>query len=470
MQDDAVTGGLFNDDRVATADVPATTEPSVSSSRSAGELSGAPLAARMRPRALSEFVGQEAILGPGKLLRSLIERDELRSAIFWGPAGTGKSTLALLIAGHTKAHFEPFSAVTGGVADVRKAIEAAKARRRAYGRRTILFVDEIHRFNKAQQDAFLPHVEDGTIILIGATTENPYFSVNGPLLSRSRLFRFTPLEDADVLALLRRAVADPERGLGTWGVVLEPDAEAHFVNVADGDARNALSALEMAALSVEPDAEGRRLITLQIAEQATQGRVLGYDRDGDAHFDAASAFIKSMRGSDPDAAVYWMARMIASGEDPRFIARRMVIHASEDVGMADPMALLVATAAAHAVEYVGLPEAQIPMAEAAIYIATAPKSNAVVTAIGRAGADVKERRPPPVPVHLRDTSYPGAKRLGHGKGYLYPPDHPGSVVDQEYLPEGAQSGPYYEPTENGFEAEIRRRADQGRVRLRGKEP
>jgi putative ATPase len=429
-----------------------------------------PLAARMRPRTLEEFVGQEAILGRGRLLRRLIERDELRSAIFWGPPGCGKSTLASLIARRTRAHFEPFSAVTGGVADVRRAIDAARTRRRAQGRRTILFVDEIHRFNKAQQDAFLPHVEDGTILLIGATTENPFFSINGPLLSRTRLFRFVPLADDDVRTLIRRAVADPEQGLGALRVMLDPEAEVHLVDVADGDARGALSALELAALSAEPDASGERRITREVAQEATQGRALAYDRDGDQHFDAVSAFIKSLRGSDPDAALYWMARMIAAGEDPRFIARRMVIHAAEDVGLADPTALLVANAAAHAVEYVGLPEAQIPMAQAAIYIAVAPKSNAVVTAIGRATEDVAARRPPPVPVHLRDSHYPGAKALGHGEGYRYPHDFPGHVVEQEYLPKGAQSRAYYVPSENGFEAEIRGRAADGRVRLRPSEP
>jgi putative ATPase len=454
MAGDELTGGLFAEEEAAPAAVEAER--------------GAPLAARMRPRTLDEFVGQEKILGPGTLLRRRIERDELRSAIFWGPPGCGKSTLALLIARHTKAHFEPFSAVTGGVADVRKIIDAARARRRAYGRRTILFVDEIHRFNKAQQDAFLPHVEDGTIILIGATTENPYFSINGPLLSRARLFRFEPLGDEAVCALVRRALADPERGLGALDLELAPEAEEHLVAVADGDARRALSALELAALSAEPDADGRRHLTREAVAQATQGRALSYDRAGDAHYDAISAFIKSMRGSDPDAAVYWMARMIAAGEDPRFIARRMVIHAAEDVGLADPTALLVATAAAQAVELVGLPEAQIPMTEAAIYIAAAPKSNAVVEAMHRANADVAERRPAPVPVHLRDTSYPGAKRLGHGKGYQYPHDFPGNVVEQEYLPEGAQSRPYYEPTENGFEGEVRRGRDS-QVRLRNEE-
>jgi putative ATPase len=445
---DRMSGGLFPDEVTAT-------EPGGSE----------PLAARMRPRTLEEFVGQEPILGEGKLLRRLIERDELRSALFWGPPGSGKSTLAAVIAQRTRAHFEPFSAVTGGVADVRRAIEAARVRRRAQGRRTILFVDEIHRFNRAQQDAFLPHVEDGTILLIGATTENPFFSINGPLLSRARLFRFVPLGDEEVRTLVRRAVADPERGLGALKVTLDPEAEEHLVAMADGDARSALSALELAALSVEPDAKGERRITAAVAQEATQGRALSYDRAGDAHYDAASAFIKSLRGSDPDGALYWMARMIAAGEDPRFIARRMVIHAAEDVGLADPTALLLATAAAQAVEYVGLPEAQIPMAEAAIYIAVAPKSNAVVTAIGRAAEDVAARRPPPVPVHLRDTSYRGAKRLGHGKGYLYPHDFPGGVVEQEYVPEGAQSRPYYEPSENGFEADVHARAGEGRIRL-----
>jgi putative ATPase len=455
-----MTGGLFPEEETtgATGSVPAP---------GGGAPADAPLAARMRARTLEEFVGQEAILGPGKLLRRLIERDELRSAIFWGPPGCGKSTLASLIARRTRAHFEPFSAVTGGVADVRRAIDAARVGRRAQGRRTILFVDEIHRFNRAQQDAFLPHVEDGTILLIGATTENPFFSINGPLLSRARLFRFVPLGDEEVRTLLHRALADPECGLGASGVTLDAEAEAHLVDVADGDARSALSALELAALSAEPDAEGKRRITAEVAREATQGRALSYDRAGDAHYDAASAFIKSLRGSDPDGALYWMARMIAAGEDPRFIARRMVIHAAEDVGLADPTALLVATAAAHAVEYVGLPEAQIPMAEAAIYIAVAPKSNAVVTAIGRAAEDVAARRPPPVPVHLRDSHYPGAKRLGHGEGYLYPHDFPGGVVDQEYVPEGAQSRPYYEPSENGFESEVRTRAEERRIRLRG---
>jgi putative ATPase len=417
-----------------------------------------PLAARMRPRALEEFVGQQAILGPGKILRRMIERDELRSAIFFGPPGCGKSTLAALIARRTRAHFQTFSAVTSGVADVRKAIEAARSwRKEDANRRTILFVDEIHRFNRAQQDAFLPHVEDGTIVLIGATTENPFHALNGPLLSRSRLFRFEPLTDEDLRTLLQRSIFDPERGLGALNVTLEPEAEAHLIDSAGGDARFALSALEWAALAAEPEADGQRVVSRELAEEAVQRRILGYDREGDAHYDAISAFIKSMRGSDPDAAVYWLARMLQAGEDPRFIARRMVIHAAEDVGMADPQALVVATAAAQAVEFVGMPEAQIPMAQAAIYIASAPKSNAVVNAINRANADVRTRRPAAVPTHLRDASYRGAKRLGHGQGYLYPHDHPGGYVPQEYLPEGAASGPYYEPTDHGYEARVRER-------------
>jgi putative ATPase len=424
----------------------------------------APLAARMRPRSLEEFVGQRQIVGPGTLLRRAIERDQVPSAIFWGPPGCGKSTLAMLIARHTKAHFDTFSAVLSGVADVRKAIEAARQRRKALGHRTILFVDEIHRFNKAQQDAFLPHVEDGTIILIGATTENPYFEVNTPLLSRARIFRFESLTAADVAEMLDRALVDRERGLGELSVRLTAEARDHLVNLANGDARSALNALETAAWAAAPDAEGVRTVTLELAEEAMQQRALAYDREGDQHYDIISAFIKSMRGSDPDAAVYWLHRMLESGEDPRFLCRRMVIHAAEDVGMADPQALLVAAAAAHALEFVGLPEAQIPMTQAAIYIATAPKSNAVVRAIYKVKEDLKERPQGPVPVHLRDTSYKGSKRLGHGKGYKYAHDYPGGYVPQEYIPEGAASGPYYEPTENGYEAEVRKRLDDWRSR------
>ena len=419
-----------------------------------------PLAARMRPRSLDELVGQEHIVGPGTLLRSAIERDELSSMIFWGPPGSGKSTLAAIIANTTRARFENFSAVTSGVPEIRKVIQRARELRKASGRRTILFIDEIHRFNKAQQDALLPHVEDGTIALIGATTENPYFEVNSPLISRSRIFRFEPLSDEHVRALLDRALSDAERGLGAQRIRVEPEALDHIVNVAQGDARSALSALELAAGATPPDADtGARCVTLEIAEQAVQKRVLNYDKDGDNHYDAISAFIKSIRGSDPDAAVYWLARMLSAGEDPKFIARRIVIQAAEDVGNADPMALVVATAAAQAVQFVGLPEAQIPLAQAVIYLACAPKSNASYKAISHANKDVAERKGPPVPVHLRDASYPGAKALGHGKGYLYPHDFPGHYVEQEYLPDAAKSEPYYVPTEHGHEAKFKQRLE-----------
>ncbi|MFN3653088.1 MAG: replication-associated recombination protein A [Armatimonadota bacterium] len=416
----------------------------------------------MRPRTLEEFVGQAHVVGEGTLLRRAIEQDRLTSIILWGPPGSGKSTLAMLIARHTRAHYDTFSAVLSGVAEVRKAIQAARERRKATGGRTILFVDEIHRFNKAQQDAFLPHVEDGTIILIGATTENPYFEVNTPLLSRSRLFRFEALRDEDLAELLRRALRDEERGLGRFRAELTPEAEEHLVRIAGGDARNALNALETAVLAAPEDADGSRRVTLELAEEAIQRRAVAYDKDGDQHYDIVSAFIKSMRGSDPDGAVYWLHRMLAAGEDPRFLCRRMVIHAAEDVGLADPTALLVATAAAQALELVGLPEAQIPMTEAAIYIATAPKSNKVVEAIGRVQKDLRERPQGPVPLHLRDSHYRGAKQLGHGRGYRYAHDYPGGYVPQQYVPEGALSGPLYEPTDHGHEAAIRDRLEQWR--------
>ncbi|HET6384233.1 MAG TPA: replication-associated recombination protein A [Armatimonadota bacterium] len=417
------------------------------------DVTAQPLAARMRPVSLEEFVGQQHILGPGKLLRRAIEADELMSAIFWGPPGCGKSTLASVIARHTRSSFETLSAVTAGVADVRKIIAAARERWSRLGIRTTLFVDEIHRFNRSQQDAFLPHVEDGTIVLIGATTENPYFEVNSPLLSRSRVFRFEPLSEDDLRRLVDAALADAERGLGALRPAVTPDALAHLLDQSNGDARSLLNALEAAVLAA-PEVNGVREVTLDLAEEAMQQRSLAYDPTGDSHYDIISAFIKSLRGSDPDAALYWMARMIASGEDPRFIARRMIVHASEDVGNADPMALLIATAAAHAVEYVGLPEARIPMAQAAIYIACAPKSNSTVVAIGRAMKDAQERKPAPVPPPLRDSHYKGAAKLGHGKGYLYPHDYPGHFVAQEHAPPDAMSGPYYEPSDQGREKAI----------------
>ena len=421
----------------------------------------APLGARMRPRTLEEFVGQEHLLASGKVLRRAIERGELTSLILYGPPGTGKTSLAHVIAHYTDSEVEHVNAVTAGVSELREVIARARDRRMLHGRRTILFIDEIHRFNKAQQDVLLPHVEDGTVVLIGATTENPFFEVNSTLVSRSRIFRLEPLGEEALRTIIQRAVTDPERGLGAFRVEIDDEALAHLIEVSNGDARIALNALELAAMTAPLDAAGVRKVTLASVEDAAQRRALVYDRAGDSHYDHISAFIKSMRGSDPDAAVYWMARMLAAGEDPRFLARRMVIHAAEDVGMADPMALVVATAAAHAVEFVGLPEARIPMAEAAIYIATAPKSNAVVRAIGAAMADVEERRADPVPVHLREPGHPMvAQRLGHGAGYKYAHDYPGGFVPQQYLPDSVKDRVYYRPTDAGFEMEIRSRLER----------
>ncbi len=365
-----------------------------------------PLAVRMRPRTLNEFVGQQDIVGEGKLLRRAIQADQLTSLIFYGPPGTGKTTLAKVIANTTKADFQQLNAVTAGVNDIRQIIARAKERLGQYGQRTILFIDEIHRFNKSQQDALLPSVEDGTLVLIGATTENPYFEVNGALLSRSRMFALQPLQPAEISQLLTRALEDRERGLGQYHVKIDADALAHLANVAGGDARIALNALELAVKTTPPNQDGIREITLPIAEDSIQRRALLYDKQGDAHYNTISAFIKSLRGSDPDAALYWLAAMLKAGEDPKFIARRMIVHASEDVGLADPQALVQAVSAFKALEVVGLPEARFALAQAAVYIALAPKSNSVHRAIDQAMADV---RPAPVPVHLQDSSYPGAK-------------------------------------------------------------
>jgi putative ATPase len=420
-----------------------------------------PLAARMRPRTLEEFFGQTHILGPESLLRRAIEEDALTSVIFYGPPGVGKSTLAGIIAGTTKAHFEPFSAVTGGIPELRKVIEAAATRRRLYGAKTVLFIDEIHRFNKSQQDALLPHVENGTAVLIGATTENPYFEVNAPLLSRARVFTFRALSEEEMGAVLDSAIADTERGLGQLQVVLEPDARVHLIDRSGGDARMALNALEMAATTTRPEsrkADAVRRITRAVIEEAMQRRALIYDKTGDAHYDTISAFIKSLRGSDPDAALYYLALMLTAGEDARFLARRMVILASEDIGNADPMALVVANAAAHAVEYVGLPEAQLNLAQAVTYLASAPKSNASYTGLKRALADIEQGRAAPIPKHLRDSRSAtgrGKKEAGES-AYLYPHDSPGNWIGQQYLPEGVQTQPYYEPTENGAEAAIKK--------------
>ena len=413
----------------------------------------APLAARMRPRTLEEFVGQEHIVGEGRLLRRAIEADRLFSSIIlWGPPGTGKTTLAMIIANRTKSHFDTISAVMAGVKDIRQLVKAAKDRRGMYAQRTIVLVDEIHRFNKAQQDALLPHVEDGTIILIGATTENPYFEVIGPLVSRSRIFQLRPLSEDELQVVLERALTDEERGYGKRQVRVDEEALAHLVRIAGGDARIALNALELAVESTPPDGQGFVHVDLKVAEDSIQRRALLYDKDGDAHYDTISAFIKSLRGSDPDAALYWLAKMIYAGEDPRFIVRRMIIFASEDVGLADPQALTVATSAAQALEWVGLPEAQYNLAEAAIYLATAPKSNSA-GAYFKALADVEQEGKVEVPDHLKDATRDG-RALGHGKGYKYPHNYPGHHVRQQYLPDELQGRRYYEPGELGYEREI----------------
>ena len=413
----------------------------------------APLAARMRPRTLEEFVGQEHIVGEGRLLRRAIEADRLFSSIIlWGPPGTGKTTLAMIIAHRTKSHFDTISAVMAGVKDIRQLVKAAKDRRGMYAQRTIVLVDEIHRFNKAQQDALLPHVEDGTIILIGATTENPYFEVIGPLVSRSRIFQLRPLSEDELQAVLERALTDEERGYGKRQVRVDEEALAHLVRIAGGDARIALNALELAVESTPPDEQRVVHVDLKVAEDSIQRRALLYDKDGDAHYDTISAFIKSLRGSDPDAALYWLAKMIYAGEDPRFIVRRMIIFASEDVGLADPQALTVATSAAQALEWVGLPEAQYNLAEAAIYLATAPKSNSA-GAYFKALADVEKEGKVEVPDHLKDATRDG-RALGHGKGYKYPHDYPDHHVRQQYLPDELQGRRYYEPGELGYEREI----------------
>ena len=410
----------------------------------------APLAARMRPRTLDEVVGQRHILGEGRALRALITSGDLSSIVLWGPAGTGKTTLANVIARSTSAHFEPMSAVTSGVADVRKVIEAARNRLAEQQTRTVLFLDEIHRFNKAQQDALLPAVENGWIVLVGATTENPSFEVNSPLMSRSLLFRLEALEEDELQTLLRRALSEPGRGLGGVDIKVSDEALEHMARGANGDARAALNALEAAA-SMATLKDGT--IDLNVAEESLQRRALAYDKGGDWHYDVISAFIKSMRGSDPDAAVYWMARMLDAGEDPRFIARRMVIFASEDVGNADPTALQVAVAAAHALEFVGLPEAKLNLSQSAIYLALAPKSKASALAIWAAEEDV-EKGPLPVPAHLRDSHAAASRAIGAGKGYESPHQH-GGWVDQQYKPDDIAERVYYEPV-TGVELELSR--------------
>ncbi|MEI9865630.1 MAG: replication-associated recombination protein A [Limisphaerales bacterium] len=421
-----------------------------------------PLAARMRPRNLDEYAGQSHILAPGQLLRRAIEADRIQSLIFYGPPGTGKTSLAQIIARQTKSKFERLSGVESNVADMRRVLSAATNRLENTGQPTILFIDEIHRFNKSQQDVLLPDVESGVIKLIGATTHNPFFFVNSPLVSRSQIFELRPLTEDDLFALLQRALADTESGLGYLKIAADEKALRHLAMISDGDARKALNSLEIAALTTAPEADGVVRITLQVAEQSIQKKAVVYDGDGDAHYDTISAFIKSMRGSDPDAALYWLAKMIHAGEDPRFIARRIVIHAAEDVGLADPMALVLANAAFQAAEFIGWPEARIPLAEATIYIATAPKSNSTVVAIGAAMKDVESGRTLAVPEHLRDSHYSGAKKLGHGTGYKYAHDGKDHFVVQDYL--GADKR-YYEPTEQGVEKKIKDRLEKWRVEL-----
>ena len=427
-----------------------------------------PLAARMRPRRLDEFAGQTHILAPGRLLRRAIEADRIQSLIFFGPPGTGKTSLAQIIARQTKSKFERLSGVESNVADMRRVLASAANRLENTGQPTILFIDEIHRFNKAQQDVLLPDVEGGVVRLIGATTHNPFFFVNSPLVSRSQIFELRPLTEVELFSLLQRALADAERGLGYMKIQADDAALRHLARISDGDARKALNAIEIAALTTAPAPDGVIRIDLAAAEQSIQKKAVVYDGDEDAHYDTISAFIKSMRGSDPDAALYWLAKMIHAGEDPRFIARRIVICAAEDVGLADPMALVLANAALQAAEFVGWPEARIPIAEATVYIATANKSNSAYLAIDAALEDVRSGRTLPVPEHLRDASYQGAQRLGHGQGYDYAHAHPDHFVAQDYL--GA-SKRYYEPTDQGVEKKIKERVEKWRAefeRLRAK--
>lgn len=414
-----------------------------------------PLASRMRPTTLDEVVGQKHIIGKDKLLYRAIKADKLGSVVFYGPPGTGKTTLAKVIANTTSARFEQINATVAGKKDMEEIVKNAKDSIGMYGQKTILFVDEIHRFNKSQQDYLLPFVEDGTITLIGATTENPYFEVNNALLSRSRIFELKPLEKQDIRELVMRAVYDTEKGMGTYGADITDEAADFLADVANGDARAALNAVELGILTTDKSDDGKIHITIDVAAECIQKRVVRYDHDGDNHYDTISAFIKSMRGSDPDAAVYYLARMLYAGEDVKFIARRIMICASEDVGNADPNALVVAVSAAQAVERIGMPESQIILSQAAAYVATAPKSNAAYMGIAKAMKTVADTRTMPVPAHLQDRHYKGAEKLGHGLGYKYAHDYPNHYVTQQYLPDGMEGMRFYEPSENGYEKKIR---------------
>lgn len=423
-----------------------------------------PLAVRMRPRTLDEVVGQSHIIGKDRLLYRAIKADKISSLIFYGPPGTGKTTLARVIANTTSAQFVQMNATTSGKKDMEQAVSQAKDMLGMYGKRTILFIDEIHRFNKAQQDYLLPFVEDGTVILIGATTENPYFEVNGALLSRSKIFHLKPLSAEEIAGLIRKAVTDEERGMGAYGAAITEEAVSFIARMAGGDARAALNAVELGVITTEPNADGKILIDLDVAQECIQRKAVHYDKSGDNHYDVISAFIKSMRGTDPDAAVFYLARMLDAGEDPKFIARRIMICASEDVGNADPQALQVAVAASLAVERVGLPEGRIILSQAASYVASAPKSNACVMAIDKAQEMVRRADTGQVPPHLRDAHYGGARDLGHGIGYKYAHDYPENYVRQQYLPDAIREERFYIPTENGYEKQIRNHLEHLRKR------
>ena len=426
----------------------------------------APLADRMRPNTLDEFIGQDHILKKGKVLRRAIEADEVQSSIFWGPPGTGKTTLAHILAAKTGAHFISFSAVLAGVKDIRGVIEQARNQRRFNNKQTILFVDEIHRFNKAQQDAFLPHVEDGTIILIGATTENPSFEVISPLLSRTKVFVLNPLKEEELEIILRRALSDKDRGMGNYRANIDPIELKYIAGMADGDARRALNTLELAVMTTTPDKEDTRHITREIVEEVIQRKFLIYDKEGEEHYNLISALHKSMRGSDPDAALYWLGRMLEAGEDPLYIARRLIRFASEDVGNADPRALQVAVSSMQAYQFVGSPEGDLALAQSATYLACAPKSNALYTAYSKVKKDIQETQALPVPLHIRNAPTSLMKKLGYGKGYKYPHNFPDSYIEEDYLPENLKGRIYYKPTDNGFEAEIKKRLEKWRGKKR----